>query len=81
MSSSARQPLYNGRIVDLGLEEATLPNGAKVKLEIIRHPGAAAIVPIHSDGTVTLVRQYRHADSQVREHHLALLDLDDAHLQ
>ena len=61
MSSSAREQLYSGRIVNLGLEEATLPNGARVKLEIIRHPGAAAIVPVHSDGTVTLVRQYRHA--------------------
>jgi ADP-ribose pyrophosphatase len=56
-----RKPIYSGRIVDLGLETVTLPNGVAVELEIIRHPGAAAVVPLHADGTVTLVRQYRHA--------------------
>lgn len=32
-----------------------------VALEILRHPGAAAVVPLHDDGTVTLIRQHRHA--------------------
>ena len=57
----SRKQIHKGRIVDLGLEQANLPNGAQVTLEIIRHPGAAAIVPLHEDGTVTLVKQYRHA--------------------
>jgi len=56
-----RRPLYRGRIVDLGLETTTLPDGRTVDLEIIRHPGAAAILPLHEDGTVTLVYQHRHA--------------------
>lgn len=56
-----RTPLYKGRIVDLGLETTTLPDGRTVDLEIIRHPGASAIVPLHDDGTVTLVHQHRHA--------------------
>jgi ADP-ribose pyrophosphatase len=56
-----RSPIYDGRIVHLGLEEAVLPNGARVQLEVIRHPGAAAIVPLHEDRSVTLVHQYRHA--------------------
>ena len=56
-----RKPIYKGRIVDLGLETATLPSGRQVELEVIRHPGAAAVVPLHADGTVTLVHQYRHA--------------------
>lgn len=53
--------IYKGHIVDLRLETVTLPNDVTVTLEIIRHPGAAAIVPVHADGTVTLVRQYRYA--------------------
>lgn len=53
--------IYNGRVVNLRLETVTLPNGATVELELIRHPGAAAIVPMKDDGTVLLVRQYRHA--------------------
>jgi ADP-ribose pyrophosphatase len=56
-----RRVQYAGHIVNLGLETATLPNGRTVELEIIRHPGASAIVPVHADGTVTLVHQHRHA--------------------
>ena len=53
--------IYKGRILTLNLETARLPNGTSVELEIIRHPGAAAVVPIKDDGTVVLIRQYRHA--------------------
>ncbi len=53
--------IYKGRVVDLRLEKVALPNGTPIDLEVIRHPGAAAIVPIHGDGQVTLVRQFRHA--------------------
>lgn len=56
-----RLPIYKGRIVDLGLESVELPSGHRVELEVIRHPGAAAVVPLHDDGTITLVHQYRHA--------------------
>jgi ADP-ribose pyrophosphatase len=35
------------------------PDGRPFDRFIVRHPGAAAIVPLHEDGTVTLVRQYR----------------------
>lgn len=56
-----RLTVYKGRIVDLGIETATLPNGSEVELEVIRHPGAAAVVPVWDDGTVTLVFQFRHA--------------------
>ena len=53
--------IYAGRIVNLNLETITLPNGATVELEIIHHPGAAAVVPMKDDRTVVLIRQYRHA--------------------
>ena len=53
--------IYAGRIVNLNLETVTLPNGATVELEIIHHPGAAAVVPMKDDRTVVLIRQYRHA--------------------
>ncbi len=53
--------IYKGRIVDLRLETVTLPNDVTITMEMIRHPGAAAIVPVHEDGSVTLVRQYRYA--------------------
>ncbi len=53
--------IYKGRVVNLNLETVTLPNGNTVELEIIHHPGAAAIVPMKDDKTVLLIRQYRHA--------------------
>ena len=59
--SSSRREIFSGRIVQLGLETATLPNGRTVELEVIRHPGASAVVPLHADQSVTLVHQYRHA--------------------
>jgi ADP-ribose pyrophosphatase len=48
-------------VVNLGVETVTLPNGATVELEVIRHQGASAVVPLQEDGTVLLIRQYRHA--------------------
>jgi ADP-ribose pyrophosphatase len=42
---------------------------------VIRHPGAVTIVPVHDDGTVTLVRQYRAAvDALVLEIPAGTLD-------
>lgn len=56
-----RRPIYSGKIVDLGLETAELPNGVSVELEIIKHPGGAATVAVDAQGQVCLLRQYRHA--------------------
>jgi ADP-ribose pyrophosphatase len=53
--------LYHGKIFDVVLEKVTLPNGAIKDREVVRHPGAAAMVPILDDGKVVLIRQYRHA--------------------
>lgn len=53
--------VYKGRVIDLNLEEAHLPNGKTVQLEMVRHPGASAVVPVRDDGRVVMIRQYRHA--------------------
>lgn len=53
--------IYSGRVVTLNLDTVTLPNGATIELEVVRHPGAAAVVPLKDDGTVVLIRQFRHA--------------------
>jgi ADP-ribose pyrophosphatase len=53
--------IYKGRVVEFNLEEAHLPNGRTVQLEILRHPGASAVVPLQEDGRVVMIRQYRHA--------------------
>lgn len=56
-----RRQIYRGRIIDVGLEHVTLPDGQELDLEIVRHPGGAAVVAIDDTGRVCLLRQYRHA--------------------
>ena len=58
-----RKPIYDGRVVRLSVDRVRLPNGNVTELELIRHPGAAAALPIDADGSVLLVRQYRYAAS------------------
>jgi len=53
--------IYKGRVITVNIDTVRLPNDTLVDLEIVRHPGASAIVPIKEDGTVVLVRQFRHA--------------------
>lgn len=54
-----KKTIFTGRVVTLNLETVTLPNGATVELEVVRHPGAAAMVPMKDADTVILIRQYR----------------------
>lgn len=53
--------IRKGRILDMRLEKVTLPNGAEVTLEMVRHPGASAIVTLDEREHITLVHQFRHA--------------------
>ncbi|QQS33756.1 MAG: NUDIX hydrolase [Acidobacteriota bacterium] len=56
----ATKKIYDGRIFDVRID--TIREGdAKYDREIISHRGSAVIVPLFDDGTVAMVRQYRHA--------------------
>ena len=57
----ATKHIYKGKVVTLNVDTVTLPNGVTIDLEIVRHPGAAAVVPSKDDGTVVLIKQFRHA--------------------
>ena len=56
-----KQNIYNGRIINLFREFVKLPNGRSRWLEIIKHGGSVAIVPMIRRDKVVLIRQYRHA--------------------
>lgn len=56
-----RRSLYSGSVVDLGMEQVELPDGRQLDLEVVRHPGGAAVVALDKTGRVCLLRQYRHA--------------------
>lgn len=53
--------MYEGRFLTVNVDEVLLPDGRSCELEMIRHPGAAAVVPFDGAGNVILVRQYRYA--------------------
>jgi 8-oxo-dGTP pyrophosphatase MutT (NUDIX family) len=59
--SIERKMIYEGRIIKVSVDTVVLPNGMRVPLEIVRHPGGAAVVAIDTQDRVCLLRQYRHA--------------------
>jgi ADP-ribose pyrophosphatase len=66
MALLSSRRLYTGRIIDLDLDTVRFPNDSTGELEMIRHPGASAVVPFvdspdHPDPRVLLIRQFRHA--------------------
>ena len=61
MTQPAVRRVYEGRVVKLNVETFTLPNGSPATIEVVRHPGAAAVVPLTTRGSVLLIRQFRHA--------------------
>ena len=62
----AQRRVYTGRVVHLDVDTVRFPDGSTGEMEMLRHPGAAAVVPFASDPkgadpTVLLIRQYRYA--------------------
>jgi ADP-ribose pyrophosphatase len=53
--------LYSGRIIDLDRLQVQLPNGRVTNREVVRHPGAVAVLAEPSPDHLLLVRQYRTA--------------------
>jgi len=69
MSASAKlasRRVHNGRIINLDVDTVRFPNGSTGELEMIRHPGASAVVPFlgdpaGEDPSILLLKQYRYA--------------------
>jgi ADP-ribose pyrophosphatase len=58
--------VYTGRVLNLDADTVGFPDGSTGQLEMIRHPGASAVLPFLDDPTssdprVVLIRQFRHA--------------------
>jgi 8-oxo-dGTP pyrophosphatase MutT (NUDIX family) len=61
MSILAIRTVFQGRVLRVNVETVRLPNGHVSDLEIIHHPGGAAVVALDEALQVCLLRQYRHA--------------------
>lgn len=55
------EEIFSGKIISLHLQDVELPNGKQGKREIIKHPGAVAILAVTADNKVLMVEQYRKA--------------------
>lgn len=53
--------IFTGKILKLDVETVLLPNNKEAKREIVRHPGAVAILPIYQNMEIIFVKQYRKA--------------------
>ncbi len=74
--------LHKGRVFTLLRENVTLDNGVTVDLDVIRHPGASAVVPKSDDNKLILLKQYRHAiGDYIWEIPAGTLDPDETYLE
>ncbi len=84
MTLEPSRRLYTGRILNLDLDTVRFPDGSVGQLEMIRHPGAAAVVPFlddprSADPEIVMIRQFRHAaDGYVWEIPAGRLDPGEA---
>lgn len=52
--------IFEGKILNLRVDDVRLPNGKNATREIVEHNGAVCVVPVAEDGTVYMVRQFRY---------------------
>jgi ADP-ribose pyrophosphatase len=62
----ASRRVYTGRLINVDIDTVEFPNGSVGELEMVRHPGASAVVPFLSDPSgddpqILLIKQYRYA--------------------
>ena len=56
--------VYHGRIVNVHMDEVSLPNGKQSQREVVEHPGGVVILPLDERMQVITVTQYRYAMGQ-----------------
>ena len=54
------QPIFDGRIIRVHVDEVSLPNGRTAQREVVNHPGGVGILAIDDDKNVLTVTQYRY---------------------
>ena len=77
-----RSTLHKGRVFTLLKENVTLDNGVTVDLDVVRHPGASAVVPLSGGDKLILIKQFRHAvGDYIWEIPAGTLDPDESYLE
>lgn len=74
--------VFKGRLINLVVRRVRLPNGYVARLETIKHPGAALIVPLLGKDKIILLKQYRPViDSYIYELPAGTLDKGERPLE
>ncbi|AZU63222.1 NUDIX hydrolase [Neobacillus mesonae] len=53
--------IFSGKIITVELQDVKLPNGKQAKREIVKHPGAVAVIALTNENRIVMVEQYRKA--------------------
>ena len=61
METKNRSMLFRGLVVDVEQMDVLIGDQGWYTYQVVRHPGGAAVLPLHDDGSVTLIRQLRPA--------------------
>lgn len=56
---------YRGRIINLRVDTALLPNGSSATREVVEHPGGVCVAALTEDGCLLFVRQFRYPYQKV----------------
>ena len=56
---------FQGCLLKLDVDQIQLPGGGTAVREVVRHPGGVCVLPLHADGTVSVVRQFRYPYGEV----------------
>lgn len=51
--------VYEGRVFSVEVERMRFPNGQEHEVAVVRHPPSVVLIPVHDDGRVVLIRQFR----------------------
>lgn len=52
--------IFKGKIVNLRVDDALLPDGTTAKREVVEHPGGVCVAPLTDDNELIFVRQFRY---------------------
>ena len=61
----SKKYIYNGRIINMRVDEAELPNGKKASREMVEHPGGVTVAALTAENELLFVRQFRYPYSEV----------------
>ncbi|WP_066193091.1 NUDIX hydrolase [Gracilibacillus timonensis] len=53
------KPIFNGKIIEVQVDQVSLPNGENSTRELVKHPGAVAVIALTEENKIVFVRQYR----------------------